>query len=35
VKSVYAAVSRVSFEGMHYRKDIGQAALSRLHGPKV
>ncbi len=35
VKNAYQAVSRISFEGMHYRKDIGQAALLRLHGPKT
>ncbi len=35
VKAVYDAVAKVSFDGMHYRKDIGQAALARLHGPKA
>jgi phosphoribosylamine--glycine ligase len=33
VKRAYEAVSRISFEGMHYRKDIGQKALARLHAP--
>jgi phosphoribosylamine--glycine ligase len=32
VARAYAAASLVSFEGMHYRRDIGQAALARLHG---
>ena len=27
---VYSAIGRVNFEGMHYRKDIGNKALSRL-----
>ncbi len=27
IARAYAAVSRISFEGMHYRKDIGQKAL--------
>ena len=35
VNNAYQAVSKISFEGMHYRKDIGQAALARLHGPRV
>ena len=26
--------SKVSFDGMHYRKDIGQKALARLHAPR-
>jgi phosphoribosylamine--glycine ligase len=30
----YEAVAKVSFEGMYYRKDIGQKALARLHGPR-
>jgi len=30
VSSVYAAVSAVTFEGMHYRRDIAYRALSRL-----
>jgi phosphoribosylamine--glycine ligase len=28
IARAYAAVSRISFEGMHYRKDIGQKALT-------
>lgn len=32
VERAYRAVDRVSFEGMHYRKDIGRRALARLHG---
>ena len=35
VNNAYQAVSKISFEGMHYRKDIGQAALARLHGPRA
>jgi len=30
VKRAYEGVEKVSFEGMHYRKDIGQQALARL-----
>jgi phosphoribosylamine--glycine ligase len=32
VEGAYRAVGRVSFDGMHYRKDIGRKALARLHG---
>jgi phosphoribosylamine---glycine ligase len=31
VARAYEAVSKISFEGMRYRKDIGQKALARLH----
>jgi len=31
IKRAYEAVPRISFEGMHYRKDIGHKALARLH----
>jgi len=31
VQKVYEAVPRISFDGMQYRKDIGQKALARLH----
>jgi phosphoribosylamine--glycine ligase len=34
VQRAYDAVKKVSFEGMHYRKDIGQKALARLHAPR-
>ncbi len=34
VQRAYEAVAKVSFEGMHYRKDIGQRALARLHAPR-
>ena len=34
VTRAYEAVAKVSFEGMQYRKDIGQKALARLHGPR-
>jgi phosphoribosylamine--glycine ligase len=31
IHKAYEAVAKVSFDGMHYRKDIGQRALARLH----
>ena len=34
VQRAYGAVKKVSFDGMHYRKDIGQKALARLHAPR-
>jgi phosphoribosylamine--glycine ligase len=34
VERAYEAVKKVSFEGMHYRKDIGQKALARLRAPR-
>jgi len=34
VERAYRAVAQVSFDGMHYRKDIGQKALARLHGAR-
>jgi phosphoribosylamine--glycine ligase len=34
VHRAYAAVKKISFDGMHYRKDIGQKALARLHAPR-
>ena len=34
VARAYEGVARVSFEGMHYRKDIGRKALARLHAPR-
>jgi len=34
VQRAYGAVKKVSFEGMHYRKDIGQKELARLHAPR-
>ncbi len=34
VARAYEAVKKVSFPGMHYRKDIGQRALARLHAPR-
>ncbi len=30
IKRAYEAVSRISFDGMHYRRDIGRRALRRL-----
>jgi phosphoribosylamine--glycine ligase len=32
IERAYAAVADVSFEGMHYRRDIGRRALQRLRG---
>lgn len=34
VQRAYEAVDRVSFDGMFCRRDIGQRALARLHGPR-
>jgi phosphoribosylamine--glycine ligase len=34
VARAYEAVGRISFDGMFYRKDIGQRALARLHAPR-
>ena len=34
VARAYEAVGKISFEGMYYRKDIGQKALARLHAPR-
>jgi phosphoribosylamine--glycine ligase len=34
VERAYQALGQISFEGMHYRKDIGQKALARLHGSR-
>jgi phosphoribosylamine--glycine ligase len=34
IERAYEAVGRISFDGMQYRKDIGQKALARLHAPK-
>jgi phosphoribosylamine--glycine ligase len=34
VSRAYQAVGQISFEGMQYRKDIGQKALARLSGPR-
>jgi phosphoribosylamine--glycine ligase len=34
VQRAYEGVKKVSFEGMHYRKDIGKQALARLHVAK-
>jgi phosphoribosylamine--glycine ligase len=31
IHRAYEGAAKVSFEGMHYRKDIGQKALARLH----
>jgi len=34
IERAYQAVKKISFDGMHYRKDIGQKALARLHAPR-
>jgi len=34
IERAYEAVGKISFDGMQYRKDIGQKALARLHAPK-
>jgi phosphoribosylamine--glycine ligase len=34
VARAYEGVARVSFDGMHYRRDIGRKALARLHAPR-
>jgi len=34
VERAYQAVRKISFDGMHYRKDIGQKALAKLHAPR-
>jgi phosphoribosylamine--glycine ligase len=34
VQRAYEAVKKISFDGLHYRKDIGQKALARLHAPR-
>jgi phosphoribosylamine--glycine ligase len=33
IARAYEGVGRVSFDGMHYRRDIGKKALARLHAP--
>src|SRR5205085_5156330 len=35
MQRAYEAVGRVSFDGMFYRKDIGQRALARLRGVRA
>ncbi|PYQ22245.1 MAG: phosphoribosylamine--glycine ligase, partial [Acidobacteria bacterium] len=34
VQRAYEAIGRIRFEGMFYRKDIGQRALAKLHAPR-
>jgi len=34
VSRAYEAVGKISFDGMQYRKDIGQKAMARLLGPR-
>jgi phosphoribosylamine--glycine ligase len=31
IKRAYEGAAKITFEGVHYRKDIGQKALARLH----
>ncbi len=35
IERAYEAVSKISWEGMHYRRDIGQKALKHLSSPVV
>ncbi|MBN2369104.1 MAG: phosphoribosylamine--glycine ligase [Vicinamibacteria bacterium] len=35
IQRVYLAIEKVSFEGMHYRRDIGQKALARWHATRA
>jgi phosphoribosylamine---glycine ligase len=35
VQHVYSAVEKISWQGMHYRKDIGQQAIKRVSGSEV
>jgi phosphoribosylamine--glycine ligase len=32
IENAYAAVAKISFEGMHFRRDIGRKGLRRYHG---
>ena len=34
IERAYQAVKKISFDGMHYRTDIGQKALAKLHAPR-
>ncbi len=34
IARAYQAISRIRFEGMHFRRDIGHRALARLHAPR-
>ncbi|PYQ53354.1 MAG: phosphoribosylamine--glycine ligase [Acidobacteria bacterium] len=34
IERAYQAVEKITFDGMHYRKDIGQKALAKLHAPR-
>ncbi len=34
VTRAYDGVAKVSFDGMHFRRDIGKKALARLHAPR-
>ena len=34
VSRAYDGVAKVSFDGMHFRRDIGKKALARLHAPR-
>jgi phosphoribosylamine--glycine ligase len=34
IARAYAAIEKIQFDGMTYRRDIGARALARLHGPR-
>jgi phosphoribosylamine--glycine ligase len=34
VQRAYQAIGKIKFDGMYYRKDIGQRALAKLHAPR-
>ena len=34
IERAYQAVKKIHFDGMHYRTDIGQKALAKLHAPR-
>ena len=34
VQRAYQAIGKIRFDGMWYRKDIGQRALAKLHAPR-
>ena len=34
VQRAYQAIGKIKFDGMSYRKDIGQRALAKLHAPR-
>jgi len=34
IQRAYQAIDKIRFDGMSYRKDIGQRALAKLHAPR-